>query len=566
MPDPSCWTCCLKPMFSGCAASACTRCSNAKDFESTISQSVIPTSILAVVIALSVFGLPSSLKSKVTVLLTPFLFFHKVSGSAYFTPSHHTPCQQCFDLEQVVIFSIIFSGYFWARQRVNRKPMKAILHGISLCSILYILTSMTWELKNLLGTPVRTAVSLGLMILTAHHCPDFYSDREVAQLYVVLGLLCASLPFALYLFHLFGMVVYFFVCAAKLFFYPTREVFVNISGRAYNQNVAKVILKLWSDPSGTSDSNRPSLAVMHVVRASCLYFVAFYCCGFQDWWCGCGFAYCLNRVLRWICVGDDFGWHRRPFESVITCLRYRSLVVYERPRFLQAFFMFNHILYTPGRPFVQRFHPNLLSQLDLSGCFLETLPIISLHMPKLQYLNLSDNELTILPPHFCELKQLESLNLEGNRLTTLPKFLGQLSKLHTLNLARNPITHLPFHVMALLSRKAFRVFLPTNHPSISLMAGRTVISHLLTTNFAIFAFRNVVLQTSWRCQLHKTLCAFTPRAHQCILTFVLCVRNRPASIGFSSNHSCLGPTVSLPVELIFEILQFLKFQDFCKRT
>jgi len=65
------------------------------------------------------------------------------------------------------------------------------------------------------------------------------------------------------------------------------------------------------------------------------------------------------------------------------------------------------------------------------------------HLVALTELDLSGNRLASLPDDICNLTKLTVLDLERNGLASLPKQFGQLTKLTNLNLDQNSLTSLP---------------------------------------------------------------------------------------------------------------------------
>lgn len=93
--------------------------------------------------------------------------------------------------------------------------------------------------------------------------------------------------------------------------------------------------------------------------------------------------------------------------------------------------------------------PNL-TQVDLSGCRLKTLPPAIWQLSQLTSLNLDDNRLTQISSEVKHLTKLETLNLWGNELNALPPEIGALKHLTQLTVsANNFLTVLPPEVMQL---------------------------------------------------------------------------------------------------------------------
>ncbi len=115
-----------------------------------------------------------------------------------------------------------------------------------------------------------------------------------------------------------------------------------------------------------------------------------------------------------------------------------------------------------------------VTELELSGLFLKTLPpeigrLTGLHtlylqhnkltsLPReigsltaLQTLNLSYNQLTSLPPEIDRLTTLQELYLSNNHLTSFPPEIGSLTAMQTLDLRNNRLTSLPPEISGLTS-------------------------------------------------------------------------------------------------------------------
>lgn len=76
--------------------------------------------------------------------------------------------------------------------------------------------------------------------------------------------------------------------------------------------------------------------------------------------------------------------------------------------------------------------------LDLSRCFLKSIPTEIEILTHLTTLDLSYNALETLPPHVSRLTTLQTLNLAHNQLASLPWQLSKITKLSRLSLAGNP--------------------------------------------------------------------------------------------------------------------------------
>ncbi|WP_414573376.1 COR domain-containing protein [Nostoc sp. CCY 9925] len=84
-----------------------------------------------------------------------------------------------------------------------------------------------------------------------------------------------------------------------------------------------------------------------------------------------------------------------------------------------------------------------VTELDLSGKGLKTLPAEIQRLTKLQWLDLYDNQLSSLPGEIGQLTNLQSLYLYGNQLSSLPREIGQLTNLQSLHLSFNKLSSLP---------------------------------------------------------------------------------------------------------------------------
>ncbi|HIK06230.1 MAG TPA: leucine-rich repeat domain-containing protein [Trichormus sp. M33_DOE_039] len=84
-----------------------------------------------------------------------------------------------------------------------------------------------------------------------------------------------------------------------------------------------------------------------------------------------------------------------------------------------------------------------VTELDLSGKGLKTLPPEIGQLVNLRSLNLSSNQLSSLPPKIVQLLNLRSLNLNSNKLSSLPLEIGHLVNLQTLDLYNNQLSSLP---------------------------------------------------------------------------------------------------------------------------
>ncbi|MEH2246542.1 COR domain-containing protein [Nostoc sp.] len=87
-----------------------------------------------------------------------------------------------------------------------------------------------------------------------------------------------------------------------------------------------------------------------------------------------------------------------------------------------------------------------LSLLDLSYNQLTTLPVEISQLSNLSQLDLTYNQLTTLPAEIGQLSNLSLLDLSYNQLTTLPAEIDQLSNLSLLDLSYNRLTTLPAEI------------------------------------------------------------------------------------------------------------------------
>ncbi|PHJ69274.1 GTPase [Nostoc linckia z18] len=87
-----------------------------------------------------------------------------------------------------------------------------------------------------------------------------------------------------------------------------------------------------------------------------------------------------------------------------------------------------------------------VTELDLSGKGLTTLPAEIGQLTNLQTLNLSDNQLSGLAVEFEQLTNLQTLDLSFNQLSSLPVEIGQLTNLQTLDLNFNQLSSLPVEI------------------------------------------------------------------------------------------------------------------------
>ncbi|MBL1199939.1 MAG: TIR domain-containing protein [Nostoc sp. GBBB01] len=87
-----------------------------------------------------------------------------------------------------------------------------------------------------------------------------------------------------------------------------------------------------------------------------------------------------------------------------------------------------------------------VTELDLSGKYLITLPAEIGQLINLSELDLRSNLLTTLPAEIGQLSNISKLFLSNNQLTTLPAEIGQLSKLNKLFLSNNKLRMLPAEI------------------------------------------------------------------------------------------------------------------------
>ncbi|MEH2117199.1 COR domain-containing protein [Nostoc sp.] len=90
-----------------------------------------------------------------------------------------------------------------------------------------------------------------------------------------------------------------------------------------------------------------------------------------------------------------------------------------------------------------------LRSLDLSSNQLSSLPPEIVQLTNLQTLKLSGNQLSSLPPEFRQLTNLQTLNLSGNQLSSLPPEIIQFTNLQILNLSYNQLSSLPPEIVQL---------------------------------------------------------------------------------------------------------------------
>lgn len=94
-----------------------------------------------------------------------------------------------------------------------------------------------------------------------------------------------------------------------------------------------------------------------------------------------------------------------------------------------------------------------VTELDLDGRCLESLPEELWQLTALEFLSLEGNRLRVLPAGIGELRELKLLNLTGNDLISLPQELGHLTQLEKLDVIGNALTELPEEIGALHALK-----------------------------------------------------------------------------------------------------------------
>ena len=95
-------------------------------------------------------------------------------------------------------------------------------------------------------------------------------------------------------------------------------------------------------------------------------------------------------------------------------------------------------------------HRNV-TQLNLNGCQLSSIPKSLLMLKNLEVLGLKDNNLTELPDSFHTLQKLTVVTLENNQLRKLPISFDRLEKLTRLNLSGNNLNEFPSLLLKLRS-------------------------------------------------------------------------------------------------------------------
>ncbi|MGF1991008.1 MAG: COR domain-containing protein [Nostoc sp. ZfuVER08] len=94
-----------------------------------------------------------------------------------------------------------------------------------------------------------------------------------------------------------------------------------------------------------------------------------------------------------------------------------------------------------------------VTELNLSGKGLTTLPGEIGQLTNLQSLDLDGNQLSSLPGEIVQLTNLQSLDLRRNQLSSLPGEIVQLTNLQSLNLSRNQLSSLPGEIRQLSNLK-----------------------------------------------------------------------------------------------------------------
>jgi internalin A len=90
-----------------------------------------------------------------------------------------------------------------------------------------------------------------------------------------------------------------------------------------------------------------------------------------------------------------------------------------------------------------------LTQIDISLNQLTSLPPEVSELKNLTKLEIYSNQLTSLPPEISELKNLTRLEISGNQLTSLPPEISELKNLAQLNISGNQLTSLPLDILEL---------------------------------------------------------------------------------------------------------------------
>ncbi len=95
-----------------------------------------------------------------------------------------------------------------------------------------------------------------------------------------------------------------------------------------------------------------------------------------------------------------------------------------------------------------------VTELDLSGKRLTTLPAEIGKLSKLRSLYLRENKLSSLPPEIDQLTNLQSFDLTGNQLSSLPREIEQLTNLRSLHLIDNQLSSLPGEIVQLTNLRS----------------------------------------------------------------------------------------------------------------
>jgi Leucine-rich repeat (LRR) protein len=93
-----------------------------------------------------------------------------------------------------------------------------------------------------------------------------------------------------------------------------------------------------------------------------------------------------------------------------------------------------------------------LTELDLSGLNLTSVPASIKELSHIETLNLSNNFLEELPLEISHLKQLRICNLSRNKLGLIPECLLSLNDLTELNLSDNQISEAPYTALKAMGK------------------------------------------------------------------------------------------------------------------
>ncbi|WP_138500060.1 COR domain-containing protein [Nostoc sp. PA-18-2419] len=99
-----------------------------------------------------------------------------------------------------------------------------------------------------------------------------------------------------------------------------------------------------------------------------------------------------------------------------------------------------------------------VTELDLSGKGLTTLPAEIGRLTKLRSLDLRGNQLSSLPGEIRQLTNLQTLDLGFNQLSSLPGEIGQLTNLQTLYLYNNQLSSLPGEIRQLTNLQTLYLY------------------------------------------------------------------------------------------------------------